>query len=131
MKGSGNSAREEQELPGGIAADVRHHLVVLIRKRRYDARFSRTRPTEWEPTRVRNPEGGIDGFFTDETAWTFVADRLDQGEYVQPKVLDKPLGSKAYVMKIAIGSDLPMLYVKLQLGSGKVWGRSFHYSRDE
>ena len=131
MKGSGNPAREEQEPHRGIAADIRHQLVVLIRKGRYDARFSRERPTEWEPTRVRNPEGSIDGFFTDQTAWTFIADRLDQGEYVQPKVLDKPPGSKAYVMKIAIGSDVPMLYVKLQLGPGKVWGRSFHYSRCE
>lgn len=131
MKGSENSARGGRNRHGGIDAAIRHQLVVLIRKGRYDARFSRSRPTEWEPTRVRNPEGSVDGFFTDETAWTFIADRLEQGEIVEPKVLDKPPGSKAYVMKIEIGSDVPMLYVKIQLGSGKVWGRSFHYSRYE
>lgn len=128
MNGSENSARDRRRQHGGIAADIRHHLVVLIRRGRHHARFSRTRATEWEPTRVRNPRGSIDGFFTDETAWTFIADRLDQGEAVQPKVLDQPPGSKAYIMKIDIGSDVPMLYVKIQLGPGMVWGRSFHYS---
>ena len=131
MKGPKNSAPRGRKRHGGIDADIRHQLVVLIRKGRHDARFSRSRPTEWEPTRVRNPEGSVDGFFTDETAWTFIADRLEQGGAVEPKVLDKPPGSKAYVMKIEIGSDVPMLYVKLQLGPGKVWGRSFHYSRYE
>ena len=78
----------------GIEEDVSHHLVLLIRKGSYDAGFSRTRPTQWEPTRMLNPEGSVDGFFTDETAWTFVADRLDQGEDVQVKVLGKPPGRK-------------------------------------
>lgn len=78
---------------------------------------------------MRNPEGSVDGFFADETARTFIADRLDQGEDVQVKVLDKPPARKGYVMKIDIGSDVPRLYIKLELGSGRVWGRSFHYDR--
>ena len=31
-------------------------------------------------------------------------------------------------MHIRLGPNEPLLYVKLQLGSGKVIGRSFHYS---
>ena len=31
-------------------------------------------------------------------------------------------------MKIDLGRNVPKLYVKLQLGSGKIFGRSFHYS---
>lgn len=130
MKGSGNSACRQLEEHDGISADIRRQLVALIRKGRYDASFSRTRPTVWEPTRVRNPDGSVDGFFTDQTAWTFVADRLEQGVAVQVKDnMRKPPGSKGYVMKVEIGSDVPMLYIKLQLGPGKVWGRSFHYTR--
>ena len=32
-------------------------------------------------------------------------------------------------MKIDIEPGQPRLYVKLQLGSGKIIGRSFHYSK--
>ena len=78
---------------------------------------------------MRNTEGIVDGFFTDETAWTFVADRLDQGEGVQVNVLDKPPGRRGYVMKVDVGSDVPRLYIKLELGSGRVWRRSFHYDQ--
>ena len=42
--------------------------------------------------------------------------------------LSKPQGAKGYVMKIALASNLPNLYVKLQLGPRQVIGRSFHYS---
>ena len=38
-------------------------------------------------------------------------------------------GQKAYVMKIKLDDVNPLLYVKLQLGAGKVIGRSFHYSK--
>ena len=31
-------------------------------------------------------------------------------------------------MKIDIETDQPQLYIKLQLGAGKIIGRSFHYS---
>ena len=32
-------------------------------------------------------------------------------------------------MKIPLGGKRPNLYVKVELGSGRIWGRSFHYSR--
>ena len=50
---------------------------------------------------------------------------------MEPVTLRKPEGAKGYVMKIEIEPDAPLLYVKLQLGSGKIIGRSFHYSEIE
>lgn len=101
-------------------------MVGLIRLGSYDSSFSRRRPTKWQPNRVRNPEGGVDRCFTDETAWTFVADRLEEGEHVWVIELEKPPGREGYVMRIDIGSDVPKLYVKLELVAARVWGRSFH-----
>ena len=34
-------------------------------------------------------------------------------------------------MEIDIEPDMPRLYVKLQLGAGKIIGRSFHYTQHE
>ncbi len=42
--------------------------------------------------------------------------------------LKKPSGAKGYLMKIDMEPKMPKLYVKLQLGSGKIIGRSFHYA---
>ena len=32
-------------------------------------------------------------------------------------------------MMINLGADEPSVYVKLELGSGQIFGRSFHYSK--
>lgn len=37
-------------------------------------------------------------------------------------------GGTGYVMEIELEAGKPMLYVKLELGSGRIFGRSFHYS---
>ena len=113
----------------GIDQATRRQLVTLARRR--DARiatFSRERPTDWRPTEVRNPHGVLDTYFTDSTAWALVAARLEHGEEVKVIELRQPKGAKGYVMLIDLGSDVPELYVKLQLGAGKIFGRSFHYS---
>ena len=57
-----------------------------------------------------------------------IATRLENGEEVEVIELNQPKGAKGYVMLIDLGSDVPDLYVKLQLGNGKIFGRSFHYS---
>lgn len=112
-------------------------MVALIRRGAHDSGFSRERPTRWYPDRVQNPDRSEDPLFaapvafTEETAWPFILKRLERGEYVQVVALDKPPGRKGFVMKIDLGSDVPKLYVKLQLGSGIVWGRSFHYDQHE
>ena len=70
----------------------------------------------------------LDTHFTPSTAWELIATRLENGEEVEVIELNQPRGAKGYVMLIDLGSDVPDLYVKLQLGAGKIFGRSFHYS---
>ena len=94
--------------------------------------FHPDRPTKWCPGQVHNPNGVLDSYFTDASAWEYIATKLENGHPVEVIRLDKPSGAKGYVMKIDIEPDRPKLYVKLQLGSGKIIGRSFHYSeRDD
>ncbi len=113
----------------GINAETRNQLVKRARSSKTrDQEFRSDRPTDWRPTTVRNPEGDVAPFFTPTTAWEFIAARLEAGEEVEVIDLRMPRGSKGYVMKIDLGLGLPKLYVKLQLVSKKVIGRSFHYS---
>ena len=116
----------------GIDGATRHQLVVLAR--RPSARtsdFIRARPTDWRPTDVRNPNGILDSHFTNSTAWELIAERLEAGEEVEVIELRKPPGASGYVMRIQLAADLPELYIKLQLGAGKIFGRSFHYSEHD
>ena len=113
----------------GIDEATRRQLVILAR--RVNARsseFSRDRPTDWRPNEVHNPDGVLDTHFTSSTAWELIATRLENGEEVEVIELNQPRGAKGYVMLIDLGSDVPDLYVKVQLGAGKIFGRSFHYS---
>lgn len=115
-----------------LSDPIRHELIVLARRR--EARvtaFSPDRPTEWRPGQVRNPTGMLDACFTDASAWELIATKLEEEHPVELVTLRKPQGAKGYVMKIEIEPDAPLLYVKLQLGSGKIIGRSFHYSEIE
>ena len=108
---------------------IRRQLVILARRRRGRVTaFSTDRPTDWRPEQVRNPDGVLDTHFTDAAAWEFIASKLEGGHPVETVELRKPAGAKGYVMKIDIEPGSPHLYVKLQLGSGQVIGRSFHYS---
>ena len=118
--------------PVSIDDSIRHQLVVLAR--RSNARvteFSRDRPTDWRPGKVRDPAGRLWTHFTHASAWELIADKLEDGHDVETIELQKPPGAKGYVMKIDLEPSSPPLYVKLQLGSGKIIGRSFHYSEPE
>ena len=108
---------------------TKRQLAVLAR--RSHARvtaFSAERPTDWRPGQVRNPDGVLDTHFTDAAAWELIAARLEDGHPIETMELHKPRGAIGYVMKIDLEPSRPQLYVKLQLGSGKIIGRSFHYS---
>ena len=65
---------------------------------------------------------------TTTSAWELIASTLADGHPVEILELRKPPGTRGYVMLIDIELDQPQLYVKLELGSGRVFGRSFHYS---
>ncbi len=113
-----------------LDASIRHQLVVLARRgRARNTEFTRDRPTDWRPEQVRNPDGVLDTHFTDASAWELIASKLEDEHPVEIVELRKPPGAKAYVMKIDIEPGRPPLYVKLQLGSGQIIGRSFHYSK--
>ena len=112
-----------------IDPSIRHELATL--GRRADARiteFSRDRPTKWQPGQVRNPCGILDRYFTDAAAWELIASKLEDGHPVEVIELEHPRGRTGYVMKIELDPEDRVLYVKLQLGAGKIIGRSFHYS---
>ena len=112
-----------------LSDSIRRQLVVLARRRRArTTEFTRDRPTDWRPGQVRNPAGVLDTHFTDAAAWELIASKLEDGHPVETVKLEKPPGATGYVMEIDIEPGRPPLYVKLQLGSGKIIGRSFHYS---
>ncbi len=111
------------------ADPIRHQLALLARRPRARITdFSRSRPTDWRPGQVRNPFGTLDDYFTDAAAWELIASKLEEGHEVETVQLREPPGRTGYVMKIELEAGKPMLYVKLELGSGRIFGRSFHYS---
>ena len=116
-------------VPVSIDVSTRNELATLAR--RAAARitdFSRDRPTKWQPGQIRNPRGLLDGYFTDAAAWDLIASKLEDGHPVEVIELEHPKGRTGYVMKIELDPEDRALYVKLQLGSGKIIGRSFHHS---
>ena len=114
----------------GIDVSVRYELAVLAeRKNARVVEFSFDRPNDWHPERVRNPEGVLDEYFTEVAAWELITTKLREGHEVERIRLDQPPGKIGYVMKIELEQDAPILYVKLELGSGQIFGRSFHYSK--
>jgi hypothetical protein len=105
--------------------EVRRQLCALCRRKRTrTTEWTSTQPTQWQPGTVTNPID--DQPFTDSGAWELVADLLDANHPIERVELDQPPGKIGYVLVVPIGGR--QLYVKLQLGSGKVIGRSFHYS---
>ena len=109
--------------------DIRHMAAQLCRKpRSRTSAFTFERPTDWNPGKVRDPEDNEP--FTDAGAWEFVAQQLVAGEPITEIALEKPPGKRGYVMKLDVGGAT-RIYVKFELGSGKIFGRSFHYSRPE
>lgn len=85
-------------------------------------------PRDWRPQSVVNPEDGSP--YTDEGAWELIAHLCESGVDIENKVIDEGHGGKAaYVIIVEHGGK--RLYIKVQLGSGCIIGRSFHYSHHE
>ena len=111
-------------------SDALRQLIANCRKSR--ERFLGTHlrlPSDWCPFKILNPEEPPGYYFTDQSAWEFIASKLESGHVYQEKTMDTPLGALAIVMEIQInGYDRP-LYVKVQIGNAnKPIGRSFHIS---
>jgi hypothetical protein len=80
---------------------------------------------------VVNPNDPDDQVFTERGAWEFVAELLEAGHPLKEVDLKKPVGKKGYELLASGGKGRPEIYMKLQLGSGRVIGRSFHYSKQD
>ena len=112
-----------------IHDEIRHQLVLLVRRGDRTAEFTRARPTDWRPDEVPNPDGLLQPYFDDDSAWELIASRLEAGHEVHVITLDQPPGKTGYVMQISLNPGRPAVYIKLELGSGTVIGRSFHESK--
>ncbi len=67
--------------------------------------------------------------FTDSEAWSFIADRLEEGHPIEDvEMRDKP-GTYGFVMLVDMSGQERHLYIKVQLGAGVIIGRSFHWSK--
>lgn len=69
--------------------------------------------------------------FTEDGAWEYVAEQIEAGIAIEVIQLEIPPGKRGYVMHLPSHDASVPIYVKLQLGSGVVVGRSFHYSTAE
>lgn len=113
----------------GISDRVRRDLIrYASSKRSRETDFSSDRPTEWKPQTVNNPSSPLGITFSDEAAWNLIVSHLESGHEVKSVALKQPPNRIGYSMLIELERDRPRLYVKLELGSGRVFGRSFHYS---
>jgi len=111
---------------------IRRELALLARRK--NARIigcpQKGMPSDWQPHQVINPVDGLP--FTKSTVWHYIANLLENSHQpIEENVLSHPPDKRAFVMHVDMGSAQPKLYIKLQLGSGKVIGRSFHYSEIE
>ncbi len=109
-----------------VPQNTRNEAAKLARRKSArDTKFTREAPCEWNPQTVQNQKSG--GMFTPDSAWEFVAEKLeDEKQKAQWVELRKPLGKKAIVLVVASNGEA--IYIKVQLGAGKIIGRSFHYS---
>ena len=89
--------------------------------------FSTAMPTDWRPQTLLHPQRPAE-YFTDDSAWQFVAERIAAGAPIERIVLQMPLGKMGYVLKVSGCPPVSVIYIKLQLGSSNVIGRSFHAS---
>ena len=105
---------------------IRAEMLALIRSRRRQLPRFGDIPFDWRPGQIINPRDGM--CFTQNGAWHLIEEKLEEGHEIEEIILEVPAGKKGYVMLIPLEPNKPPLYVKLQLGSGYVIGRSFHYS---
>ena len=118
----------QPEQAGRRVENIRRELAVLCRRS-----WCRVLgwPRDWRPGTVVDPNDADQQVFTEPGAWEFIADLLAAGCPIQEIKLDTPAGKTGYVVVTSGGEKRSEIYVKLQLGSGKVIGRSFHYSEPD
>jgi hypothetical protein len=84
-------------------------------------------PRDWNPGAVISPASGLP--YTESGAWELIADLLESGHPIEAIELRNPPGKTGFVMLYELEPGTVPLYIKIQFGSGKVIGRSFHISK--
>lgn len=109
-----------------VPEQIRGDLARLASSRRTRVEvFSKKLPTHWAPYELRHPQTGET--FTIESSWEFIAELLKSNHPIEIMKLKIPPDKTGYVMKTFGYGGVP-IYIKLQMGSGVVIGRSFHIS---
>jgi hypothetical protein len=107
---------------------VRHELTILCGRSRSRALGW---PSDWRPNTVRDPRDRDGQVFTEVGAWEYIVELLESGHDIEQVELKNPKGKTGFVLLVDVGNDVPKIYIKLQIGSGTVLGRSFHYSEPD
>lgn len=110
-----------------IGENIRQELIRLASSSRTrTSKFTREAPCDWRPQNVLDPSTGEP--FTDVGAWHFIVDCLTHltCEEIDMIVLDRPPGKSGYVLIRPGAHGRPSIYIKLDIISGAVRGRSFH-----
>jgi hypothetical protein len=111
-----------------VPAAIRRELARLAgSKRTRRAEWSSEAPAVWWPNRVLHPCSGT--YFTDAGAWEFIVELIEAGHPITQVTLSHPPGKVGYVLIVRNNKGDRDIYIKLQLGSGCIYGRSFHLSR--
>jgi hypothetical protein len=106
---------------------VRGDLLRLAKSRTCrSTAFTPKVPCDWSPQSVWDTRFGM--LFTSEGAWNYIIELLESGHQFTSKAMKTPPNTIAYETVIDRGSNLPPLYIKLQILGGRILGRSFHNS---
>ena len=107
-----------------VPANILQELIRLsAREATRRSEFSKKAPTKWNPGEAIDPRSGQP--YTPVAAWDRVHAELVAGCNLKKIPLDKPPGKFGYTFHFLDGAN-KRVYVKLQIGSGLVMGRSFH-----
>lgn len=107
-----------------IPAKILQELIRLSsREATRRSEFSSRAPTKWHPEEAQDPKSGQP--YTRFSAWERINAELVAGCDLTQITLDKPPGKTGYTLHFVDGSG-KRIYVKLQIMSGFVMGRSFH-----
>jgi hypothetical protein len=110
-----------------IDDQIRRRLAMLASSRKTRrVSFSAQSPCDWHPAGITDPRTRVP--FTEDGAWEYICGSIRALADIDEVVLKHPAGKKGYVMLLTSATQKLFIYVKLQLLSDCVAGRSFHYS---
>ena len=105
---------------------AQENMLGLLRAKKTVNEWSPDRPTDWRPNDVQHPLFG--DFFSPNECWKFIEDKLSENHPIEVVALKNPPGKKGYVMKVEATPGGRIIYIKPEIGKGRLFGRSFHYS---